>query len=84
MKNVAIKFCSADEARERAKVYMGIDFIRNNSVYGISEDLYEKLNDLPYVVIKTDGESIEIELRDNAYIGVQLFIPKIFLDISEI
>ena len=84
MKNVAIKFCSAGEARKRARVFMGRKTVTNTSIYGITEEIYNTLNNLQYKIIDTSGAALEIDFKYDNDTNLMLFIPKIFIDFEEI
>lgn len=84
MKNVAIKFCSVDEARKRARMYLEKESVTKTSIYGISEEIYNILNNLQYKIIDTSGAALEIDFKYDNDTNLTLFIPKIFIDFEEI
>lgn len=83
MKNVSIKFCSAEEARRRAIKYNIEEHMPNDSIFGIDEEFYETFNDRPCTI--TDiGTVVTLEFDDEKDEGYIWFVPKLFLDITEI
>ena len=85
MKKVAIiKFCSANEARSRARVANMERHMVNDTINGISEELYETFNNRPYEIVEASGQTISIRFEDEANTGFVWFIPKIFIDLIEI
>lgn len=85
MKKVAIiKFCPANEARRRARLYDMEDSLREGTIYGIDEETYETFNNRRFDVIATFDNTISIEFDDERSEGMVWYVPKIFIDIREI
>ena len=78
-----VKVCTAQEARSRARTMKMDEFITDDTIFGISDETFDTLNNETDLISSKDTviEIISVSKIGNYH---RWFVPKIFLDILSI
>lgn len=84
MKKYSIKFCTAEQAKSRARVMKMDEFITDDEIFGISEETFNDLNNLHPEITGSLDVVVEVITTHKDDTKHRWYIPKIFIDITEI